>query len=85
MRRYWQGEPPRRTFRGTELPRLVTGVVMLAVLLMLIVRAGDPDTWRWLVRDGGKRPAGALSRPRAAIPTIRKMLRAGRQRGAHRA
>ncbi len=63
MRRYWQERPSTRTFRGAELPRLLTGLAMLAVLFMLIVRAGDPSTWRWLVSDGGKRPAGATAAP----------------------
>ncbi len=37
-------------FRGAELTRLLAGVVMLAVLYMLIVRAKDVSTWRWLAK-----------------------------------
>lgn len=37
-------------FRGAELTRLLAGVVMLVVLYMLIVRAKDVSTWRWLTK-----------------------------------
>lgn len=38
-------------FRGAELPRLMTAIVMLGVLAMLIVQTRDPRTWQWLVKD----------------------------------
>jgi hypothetical protein len=63
MRRYWREPSSARTFRGAELPRLLTGVVMLAVLWMLFVRARDPDTWRWLAAGDHKQPAGAPATP----------------------
>jgi hypothetical protein len=45
---------PGTTFRGNELPRLLTLVVMLGVLFLLIDRARDPSTWRWLTRDADR-------------------------------
>jgi hypothetical protein len=42
---------PRSIFRGNELMRLMTMVVMLGVLLLLIFRSRDPSTWAWLVGD----------------------------------
>ena len=44
---------PPSMFRGNELMRLMTMLVMLGVLLLLIVRSGDPNTWAWLVSDSG--------------------------------
>jgi hypothetical protein len=44
MRRRIDGEPTP-FFRGGELPRLMTMLVMLAVIGMLIARAKDPRTW----------------------------------------
>jgi hypothetical protein len=38
-------------FRGAELLRLLTGVVMLGVLAMAIHRAGDPGMWTWFAPD----------------------------------
>lgn len=54
MRRYWRERRPASMFRGAELPRLMTGLVMLAVLYMLIVRAADPKTWGWLAKVDGQ-------------------------------
>jgi hypothetical protein len=48
-----QPERPKRLFRGAEFMRLMTMVVMLFVLGMMIVRARDPDTWKWLVSKPG--------------------------------
>ena len=47
---------PQTIFRGREIPRVMSLIFMLAVLWMLITRASDPDTWRWLANDpdGGK-------------------------------
>ena len=58
-------------FRGAELPRLMTGIVMLAVIFMLIVRSRDPDTWRWLASDADKPPSARRS-CRRAQRTIRQ-------------
>jgi len=68
MRRYWREQHPASTFRGAELPRLLTGVVMLAVVYMLIVRTGDPDTWRWLAKGGGAPPAKQVQPPASPMP-----------------
>lgn len=38
-------------FRGAELLRLLTGLVMMAVLLMLFHRFRDPNMWTWLAPD----------------------------------
>jgi len=49
---------PQRIFRSSELPRLLIMVGMLVVLLLMITRARDPNTWSWLVDDaGGGKPA----------------------------
>ena len=44
---------PHSLFRGTELPRLLTLLVMLGVLVLLIDLAREPQTWRWLVPAAG--------------------------------
>ncbi len=51
---------PSTLFRGSELPRLLTLVIMLGVLVMLIGLARDPNTWRWLAPDAGGEPAEHL-------------------------
>ena len=54
--------PPQRLFRGRELGRLMSMLGMLAVLWMMMVRAGDQDTWRWLANDpGGGRDRDVLA------------------------
>lgn len=61
-------------FRGTELPRLMTMVVLLGVVGLLIVHARNPATWRWLGerRDGGQdvavRPAADVKPKPADAP-----------------
>jgi hypothetical protein len=42
---------PTTFFRSSELPRLLTLVVMLGVLLLLMDLARDPKTWRWIAPD----------------------------------
>ena len=61
MRRYWRERSRPRMFRGAELPRLMTGIVMLAVLYMLYGWMRDANSWRWLAHDDGK-PAPAVKR-----------------------
>ena len=72
MRRYWREHHEPGMFRGGELPRLMTGIIMLAVIYMLIVRLGDPSAWRWLARDGDKptesTPIVAPKSPQSAPP-----------------
>ena len=54
---------PSTLFRGAELPRLLTLVVMLGVLVLLMGRARDPSTWRWLTPDAGGEAQGATQAP----------------------
>ncbi len=51
MRRH-QPNSPQRLFQGNELMRFMTMVCMFGVLMMLIVRSRDPNTWAWLA--GGR-------------------------------
>ncbi len=72
MRFHWHQQQEHGIFRGAELPRLMTAIVMLAVLYMLIVRAGDARMWRWLVGNGKNGPIAAHSEaprpPKALTP-----------------
>src|SRR5207237_317610 len=52
---------PRMLFRGAELPRLLTLCIMLGVLTLLIGRASDPGTWRWLAPDASGETASAVT------------------------
>ena len=58
-----------------EMPRLAAMLVMLAVLWMLMSRAGDPDTWKWFA-DGPETAASTASlvsrgvRPTPLVETI---------------
>ena len=78
MRRF-RDRRPATFFRGSEMSRLMTLVVMLGVLLLLMDRARDPNTWRWLApgdtlaqADGGDQkeqsPASDLA-PTTSGPT----------------
>jgi hypothetical protein len=58
--------PAARLFRGTERARLITGIVMLAVLAMLYSRMRDPDTWRWLTPNPTVVPQQPVQSPPAA-------------------
>jgi hypothetical protein len=50
---------PTGLFRGGERFRLMTMLVMLGVLFMLMYRASDPYTWRWLAQnDAEPNPSG---------------------------
>jgi hypothetical protein len=51
MRR--QANPPASVFRGNELMRLMTMVVMLGVVFLLITRSRDPKFWAWIASDSG--------------------------------
>ena len=66
----------RSGLRSTEVVRLAGSIVMLAVVAMLIVRAGDARMWRWLVGDGehavvatSNASDGAEALPAASGPT----------------
>ncbi len=62
MRRYWEERSPPSMFGGSLLLRLISGIGMLVIVSMLIVRMGEPDRWRWLAGDDG-RPAEKQSAP----------------------
>lgn len=69
MRRYWREERPASMFRGAERMRLMTGLVMLAVLYMLYGWARDADSWRWFAKPDGGTAAIARSGEPAAPAT----------------
>ncbi len=72
MRRYWRERRPPGMFRGAELTRLVSGLVMLAVLYQLIVWSLNADTWRWWVNQGNQpAPPARSAGPPASKPTPR--------------
>jgi hypothetical protein len=57
---------PGTFFRGTELARLMTMLVMLGVLVLLFDLARDERTWRWLAPQGGQPEAAASGRAPAS-------------------
>jgi hypothetical protein len=64
--------PSRRMFRGAELTRLMTMVLMLFVVAMMMVRLHDPDTIRaldGLFRDDSS-PTAAATDPGAPDATV---------------
>jgi hypothetical protein len=79
---------PQRLFQGNELMRFMTMVCMFGVLLMLIVRSRDPNTWTWLV--GGteaSRAQGAVGEDEVKSKDSRadKTIKANREVGAGQA
>lgn len=69
-------ERRKQLHRGMPMPRLLTLVIMLAILGMIFSRLRDPSTWSWFARDnddnpvvtendlaGGKNPVVAVSEP----------------------
>ena len=56
MRRSFRQRVPR-TSSISAMPRVMSMIAMLAVLAMLIYRARDPATWRWLARMDGEQSA----------------------------
>ena len=52
-------EPMRQTLKerrkqlhgGMPMPRVLTMVLMLAIMALIFVRLRDPSTWRWFARD----------------------------------
>jgi hypothetical protein len=70
-------------FRGNELPRLLTMIAMLGVLLLLMSRAGDPNTWTWVANGfGSSKPAA--SQPAAAEPAPQHSPSAAADAGGRR-
>ena len=73
MRRYRREQRPTGMFRGAELMRLTTGLVMLGVLYMLYAWMRQPDTWRWLAdaddtTSSSADPAERQTPPVEALP-----------------
>jgi len=66
MRRDRPTQRPASIFSGPERWRLASGIVMLIVVCMLIVRARDPDVWRWLAP--GKAPQPQAAAPARKLP-----------------
>ena len=70
MRRYGREQHAPRMFRGAELLRLMTGILMLIVICMLMMRFRDPGVWRWLVHNGEKPAESAQTAgPKTPQPT----------------
>lgn len=67
MRRYWEEQRPPSMLGGSLLLRLASGVGMLAIVALLIVRMGEPGMWRWLAGDDGP-PAEKKSAHPPPIP-----------------
>lgn len=66
--------PPPRGFRTSDWMRILSMLLLLAVLYMLIVRARDPNTWRWFAAETNAdavadAPAEPNSQPKAANQT----------------
>ncbi len=69
-------------FRGSELTRLVGGLMMMAVLLLLFFRLRDPNMWTWFVAhrpaaaparaDGGKGPPDVKTSSASKLPDHRQ-------------
>ncbi len=59
-------ERRKQLHRGMPMPRLLTMVLMMAIMALIFVRLRDPATWRWFSRDtddlvqvaAGSEPAG---------------------------
>ena len=44
-------ERRKQLHRGMPMPRLLTMVLMMAIMALIFVRLRDPATWRWFSRD----------------------------------
>lgn len=55
-------------FRGGELPRLLTMVVMLGVVALLMAKAKEARTWRWLTGESEHAVAVARQAKPSAAP-----------------
>ena len=85
----------KQLHRGMPMPRLLTMVLMLAIMALIFVRLRDPSTWRWFARDndddnavvaenepaGGKKPA--KTHPAAADAFRRKGSHLQRRRAGN--
>ena len=62
---------PAGLFRAGELPRLMTMIAMLCVLAMMIRRARDRDTWRFLTGEPANLVQGAAEPSPPHKPRVR--------------
>jgi hypothetical protein len=61
-----------RTSSISVMPRVMSMITMLAVVAMIIYRARDPGTWRWLARLDGAAPQRAPSeQPAISAPAAK--------------
>ncbi len=68
MRRYWEERRPPSMFSVTLLLRLASGIGMLVLIALLIVRIGEPGMWRWLAGGAGPPPAKRQTVPPPISP-----------------
>ena len=84
MRRYWEERSSPSMFGGSLMLRLLSGIGMLVIVSLLIVRTGEPDMWRWLVGGDGqpaeKQSAQPPPIPKATGPTHEDPDQAGMAR-----
>ena len=59
MRRSWRIAQSSRLFRGAELPRLISSLILLGVLYLLYGYLRDVNTWHWL--DDASEPRAATA------------------------
>ena len=69
MRRDWREPKPSRMFRGSELPRLLAGLLMLALLLLLFNRLRNPDMWTWFAPNAPSSTAAGKTEDAKGSPT----------------
>jgi hypothetical protein len=83
MRRIYDRQPST-LFRGGELARLLTMIVMLGVIAMLMGRARDPRTWRMFLEDEKEKPRGQYTLAQVDAEEERERERSA-ERGARSA
>jgi hypothetical protein len=67
-------------FRGREILRMATAIVMLGVLLLLIDHARRPETWHWFTGEQAKEPVEVVGGPDPAQPVDRDSVAEVRER-----
>lgn len=67
MRRFYE-DNRSRLFGRPQAPRLMTMLLMFAVVGMLFYRMRDPDTWRWLAPGEEAQSEAAEKLPGSATP-----------------
>ena len=56
-------ERRKQLHRGMPMSRLLTLVIMLAILGMIFSRLRDPNTWSWFARDNDDNPVATENEP----------------------